>query len=704
MIRSRIQIRSRSYDFAGLLVALFTAINLVPAQTADLILTNAAQIRQLAPAVAAQAIPARVTGIVTFYDHARHLAFVQDVTAGTYVDPTWHIVEPADFSGPVRAGLVVELSGHTREGRFAPFLSHTPSARILGEADQFPQPLHPMRQRLLDPTFHSQWVEVEAFVRDAGIHDGRLVLRLNFGPRSFNAYLAGDWSDAAVPTGLLKSDVRARGVYGSIFNDRRQLVDLRLFIPSLEHVQILDPGMAKAFSQPPRNIGEIMQFNPGASERIHLRGVVLAHLPDTGYYLRGQDGAIRVDTSQPVPLAPGRHVDVVGFPRAGELGPVLLDAVVKPGPQGPAPEPVAVTAETVLSAPVDGDLVRLEARLVDHLERPGNTLLLLENDRTTFHARLLEATSLPREIALGSWLELTGICVMKGAGFISEDDSVESLREAAPRPLSFSLVVRSLADIRVLHAPPWWTPRRIRSLLIGLAALTGAAFLWGALLRRKVSEQTALITAQIEREHVAEERARIARELHDTLEQQLVGITMQLDTAASRLENAPDRARRSLDLARAMLRRSQADARTSVWDLRAGELTGARLDLALREIIEPLAETAPGDIRVETGGEFPTRLDGVAKNHLLRIAQESVTNALKHAAAKHIAVTLLASRDHIELRVEDDGNGFMDNNPGGAHFGLLGMRERAGKLNADLQIHSRPGHGTTVTLRLQQPA
>ena len=140
----------------------------------DLLLTNAAQIRQLAPSVAAQQIPARIHGVVTYYDLTNHLAFVQDVTAGTYVDPVWRVTDTRDSITPITAGLIVELSGRTQEGRFAPFLSHNPTALILGQSDGFPEPLHPMQHLLLDPTFHSQWVELDVFIRDAELDAGRL--------------------------------------------------------------------------------------------------------------------------------------------------------------------------------------------------------------------------------------------------------------------------------------------------------------------------------------------------------------------------------------------------------------------------------------------------------------------------------------------------------------------------------------------------
>ena len=671
-----------------------------PRAGAQVILTNAAQLRQLSTNAASARLQARVTGVVTYYDAPNHLAFVQDPSAGTYVSPTWRITEPDDFSGSVESGMLVEVSGRSQPGRFAPFLSGEPTARILGRAEAFPEPIRPLRGQLLEPTFHSQWIEVEAFVRTVGFDRGRLRLGLAYGPRRFEALVTGDWESREVPPELLKSDVRVRGVYGSIFNDERQLVNMRLLVPSIEQITVIDPGMSLAFAQEPKAIDEIMQFNPNRSERIHLRGVVLAHLVGEGLYLRGDHGAVWVGTEYDQPLAPGQLVSVVGFPRPGEVRPLLLDAIVKVLDEFKEPEPRVLAAEQVVEEPVDADLVTMEARLVDLLERPGNSMMLLQGERTSFSARLLEDAPLSKSLKNGSWMKLTGICVMQGEQLTGADPESGNLVSTQPKPTGFSLIVRDQSDLEVLQGPPWWTLGRVRNLLLVMAAVTGGIFLWGAMLRHKVREQTVFIAEQIEHERIAEERARIARELHDTLEQELVGIKMALDTAASRLDAAPEKARRSIDQARAMIRQSQAEARQSVWDLRAANLAQEDLDKALAELLTPLSQPDGTVVSVTTNLNGRPPFDGVMKNHVLRIAQESVTNALKHAAADQVTVRLETGPDELELCVEDNGSGFDLAGESGknGHFGLIGMRERANKLNGRLLLKSEPGKGSTVRL------
>ncbi|MGB0581609.1 MAG: sensor histidine kinase, partial [Limisphaerales bacterium] len=393
-------------------------------------------------------------------------------------------------------------------------------------------------------------------------------------------------------------------------------------------------------------------------------------------------------------LPAGQMVSVVGFPRAGEVRPQLLDAIVKELDETKNPMPVSVSPEQVLERALDGELVRVEARLANLLERPGNSILLLQSERTTFNARLLDPQPITDALQTNSWVEVTGICVLEGT--------------AVNDPGSFTLIVRELSDVRVLQNPPWWTPEGVRQVVLVMALLVGAVALWVIVLRRKVGQQTAMIADRIEMERISEERARIARELHDTLEQELVGIKMALDTVDSRIESAPQRARRALDQARAMIRRSQSEARQSVWDLRAANLAHAELDEAVRELILPLNETDGIHIEVETDVKHHPSLDGVAKNHILRIAQESVTNAMKHAAAKVIVLKLKVSDAAVNLAVHDDGTGFdVSESPAQTgHFGLIGMRERAGKLGGQLTIESDGETGTTIRLSvpLNQPS
>jgi PAS domain S-box-containing protein len=198
------------------------------------------------------------------------------------------------------------------------------------------------------------------------------------------------------------------------------------------------------------------------------------------------------------------------------------------------------------------------------------------------------------------------------------------------------------------------------------------------------------------REHqvVVEERTRIAREIHDTLAQGFTGIVIQLEAAEDVLATQPEAARLHVLRARTLARESLAEARRSVWALRPPALGADDLGYAFLHLVHKLAE--------ESGTPIGFTLQGVLRplsqdieHHLLRIGQEALTNALRHAQASEIRVTLTCGDDRIELSVEDNGAGFDMTAPAYRQgLGLRGMQERAESLGGKLTITSEPGQGT----------
>ena len=207
---------------------------------------------------------------------------------------------------------------------------------------------------------------------------------------------------------------------------------------------------------------------------------------------------------------------------------------------------------------------------------------------------------------------------------------------------------------------------------------------------------------------VLDERNRISRELHDTLAQDFVGISSQLGAVASTLRTDPDAAEHRLALARRMTQHSLTEARRSVMDLRSSALTGRHLLDAIRAVAGEM--TAGGDVVLEVSGRDPATgtddlPDDIAQQ-VLRIAQEAVANAVKHARPGRIHIALARRGGTLTLSVHDDGTGF---DPSQAfvsargHFGLLGMRERARRVGGDLRVESAPGSGTTIHVTVPIP-
>ena len=223
------------------------------------------------------------------------------------------------------------------------------------------------------------------------------------------------------------------------------------------------------------------------------------------------------------------------------------------------------------------------------------------------------------------------------------------------------------------------------------------SWIWS--LRRQVVAQTKIIGGQIQREATLQERQRIARELHDSIEQEMGGVAIQISNARRRLSQDPTQADSALSLAQEMIRHCRAEARTSIRDLRSIALEQGGLPRAIQELLTPAATEANIKLILAVEGSA-VRLDARLESDLLRVAQEAVANAIHHAAPSKIEITLNSGPDFVALTVQDDGCGFdASSAPPRGRFGLLGMQERANQQHARLVIESRPGAGTKVSLK-----
>ncbi|MFN2283557.1 MAG: sensor histidine kinase [Anaerolineae bacterium] len=207
--------------------------------------------------------------------------------------------------------------------------------------------------------------------------------------------------------------------------------------------------------------------------------------------------------------------------------------------------------------------------------------------------------------------------------------------------------------------------------------------------------------ARVEDLTLAAERQRMARELHDTLAQGVAGLILQLEAvdshlAAGRTERAQGIVQQAMGRARATL----ADARQAIGDLRKTQLSAPDLTSALRD--ETAHFTDATGIPCALDLALPDLLSNELCEHVLRAVAEGLTNVARHAQARHVWVSVQEVEDWLVVEVRDDGVGF---DPVAAlaragHYGLIGLRERARLVGGTLDIASRPGDGTRLTLRL----
>jgi signal transduction histidine kinase len=196
---------------------------------------------------------------------------------------------------------------------------------------------------------------------------------------------------------------------------------------------------------------------------------------------------------------------------------------------------------------------------------------------------------------------------------------------------------------------------------------------------------------------VADERERLAHEIHDTLAQSFAGISFQLQAIRNSMPPDSTLLERQVDLALTMARTSHEEARRSIASLRPASLGHVGLIPALRECAERMVKN--GKVTVATQGEDGSRDVPIhVKDTLFRIGQEAIANSIRHADPGTIRITLRQQRSSLFLSVEDDGDGFIADSDH-AGFGLLGMRKRAESISAHLVIRSTPGSGTSVQVK-----
>jgi signal transduction histidine kinase len=211
-----------------------------------------------------------------------------------------------------------------------------------------------------------------------------------------------------------------------------------------------------------------------------------------------------------------------------------------------------------------------------------------------------------------------------------------------------------------------------------------------------------LVRVRAEAMAAATERTRVARELHDTLLQEMSAVAMMINAVRTTLPAGAAGVSEKLTTIESTVTASLAETRRFVWDLRdppeKGDNSAADLGTALGRLAAKVTGGDAVQCKVLVEGEPLILAPGVS-DELLRMAQEALANALKHAGARYIRVRLCYDKNAVRLLVSDDGRGFDPESVVAAkagHFGLVGLRERAARLGATLSLDSRPGRGTTV--------
>lgn len=640
--------------------------------------TSISRVRALSPEEAAQGRPVAIEATISYCDPPRPSLLLHDGREGIFVTLTDDPGERPKFA----TGMKVRIEGVTQPGGFLPIIEGRHIV-VLGEG-KLPEPLRIDSSELFSPELDCQWVQVAATITGVENTD-EVVLVAEIAGWSVKLLTPHGENTLERAGALMQRPVIVRGVLGSVFNEHRQLTARHFFVPSFD--QIIPAESSQSDEEPQlRAVNELLRSNATSRSRVRVRGVVTHHGRD-GLYLRSDDGSLLVRTPDASEYAPGSVVEAEGFAAVAPFRPIFRATQITTlsHTTPPAPKPLDLSKEEILRQ--QAELVTVDAEFLTRRDgASGDAVLQCRTDKWFFEAIVADRDALPADLAANDKVRLTGICELTTTRALPFASAVDGFR----------LHLQRQDGLMILQSAPWWTLRRLFWALAFIAGLALVAIVWAALLRRRVAEQTKTIASQIERAVIKDERQRIARELHDTIEQELAGLSVQLRNARQRLLNMPEQVGTAIELAERMLRHCREEARTSIRDLRSVALEQRGLPGALEETLAPLVEGSGAQLFFAAAGRARS-LPGPVEIHLLRMAQQAVANAVQHAAPKEIHVRLEYNADVVTLEVRDDGRGFDPTAPAPrGHFGILGIRERANKIHAVLTLDSAPGAGTTI--------
>ena len=658
--------------------------------------------------------PVTVRGVVTW--RRNRGLIIQEDDAGIWIDAQRSVEiglwrGDDDLLDRLRPGVAVEVDGLADRGGYVPNVLAI-AIRMLGERPE-PPPLPIDPKRFFFGLDCCRRVTVRGVVQGVRDDDGDWTLLMSDASRDFTASIP----QALLPDGptpLVDAELRLVGVSVSHFNTRGEFLAPWLRVVHAEDIVVERPSETTAMQAPEIPLRAIAQYHPRRREdhRIRTRGTVTYATPGKVLYLQEGFNGVRVETEQSHRFEPGDRVEVAGFTQIQGRVAGIVEADVRRIEAGSPLAPIDIDPDTILEINADasrigqmaepgdfqGCLVTFPAQIVDFQRSAigGQVLLAAGEIRVS---GITTTDDIVRLLAIepGSVVQATGIVQF------ATNRGDERLQISRPFEVDrLELLVRSANDIVVLRAASWWKPRRLAALLAAVATAAAVAAGWVVLLRRKVAAQLAVIESKIQAEAATEERQRIAREFHDTLEQGLAAVSLRLDVAACTV--ADERSRSVLEHQRQILSGLQTETRDFLWDLRDPVHAEGTLVESLSLHLHHLQELSAAPVRLDVEG-LPPVLPRTTHYHLLRIVREAVYNAIKHAKATRILVHVVFRPSSFAITVEDDGTGFdvAVRSQAEGHFGIRGMQERARQVGARYSIDSRPEAGTRVSIELPLP-
>ena len=473
---------------ATLLITLISMQIAVVQGATEAAITSVQAIRALKADATAKNKPVHLKGVVTALSGWKNSFFLQDASGGISIDRN-------DTVPDLEPGERVEVSGVAAPGLYAPIVQSS-DIRVLGTGPQLQARNFELGQ-LLGGQQDSQRISMRGVVRSAEIKTmwsrPILFLRIETGMGEVVAHVLN--FDANFNR-LVDAEVTVQGVCGTNFNSSHQFVGIRLFVPSITNIVVEKAGALDPFSLPLRPIKSLMQYGQDRNRdhRVRVQGVVTYQQSGKDLYIQSGDGALAIRSQQCKDASVGTEIEAVGFAVPGTFSPILKYAVCKPIGKGAVPVPLPMKENRMFllkdgfkTAPYDGLLVTLEAKLLESGHTGASQLLLMKGD-SAFEARLDTQASAQVSLAAtapGSILRLTGIVVTEA--------------DQTGEPETFQILLRSAADVEVIRSATWWNSQHalwVLAFTALIALVTMAALI---ALRRRIREQGSKIAKR--REH-----------------------------------------------------------------------------------------------------------------------------------------------------------------------------------------------------------
>jgi signal transduction histidine kinase len=384
-------------------------------------------------------------------------------------------------------------------------------------------------------------------------------------------------------------------------------------------------------------------------------------------------------TAQSADIQLGDRVEALGFPAPKDTGPILEDAVLREIARGTQLQPSPVLITELSSGSFNYNLVSTEGRLLRRVQEPFRQVLLLQDKSILLLAELdePESSNALQDLQEGSTIRISGISMLDISGTWNTGGPNAST-------VRYKVLLRSPNDVQVIQPPSWFTTLHviyIAAILAVIVLVFLALIVYGRMEGWRLQS-------------VLEERERLAHEIHDTLAQSFAGIGFQLQAIRKSIPSDNPDLQQQVDLARTLVRHSHKEARRSVEPLSPESPEEIDLISSLETSARTMVEGGSVEVTTLSTGT-PRAIPPQIAVTLLRIGQEAIANAVRHADPGHLEIAIAYESHCVRLAIRDNGCGFVKSGDL-LGFGLRGMRKRAAAISSKLDIVSQLGKGTRI--------